>query len=173
VDVSSFTAGADYRIYAATMTGFTGGSADTLKDVIASDGTTVLEADDEDGAIGSASSIAGTVPATAGTYYVRQFIIASLPGTIRPYDIYMRVRSGSPVPEMEPNDKDVPEVPRSNDWRNRVIEPGTAKDDTFAITVNGGDTIGVIVDADLERGAPEWNVIAGTGVFTGSFIIRL
>jgi hypothetical protein len=93
VDAHSFTAGADYRIYAATMTGFSGGSADTLRDVIASQGTTVLEADDEDGAIGSAS--------------------------------------------------------------------------------NTGDTIVAIVDVDPKRGAPEWNVIPGTGVFTGSFIIKL
>lgn len=155
------------------MTGFTGGSAETLRDVIASDGATVLEADDEDGAIGSGSSIAGRVLAMAGTYYARQFNTVSFPDTIRPYDIYLRVRSGSSKPEMEPNDKDVPEVPRSSGWRIRVIEPGTAKDDTFAITVNGCDTIGVIVSADLERGAPEWKVIAGSGLFTGSFIIRL
>jgi hypothetical protein len=88
---------------------------------------------------------------TAGTYYVRQFNTASLPGTFRPHDFYLRVRSGSSRPEMEPNDKDVPEVPRSNDWRIRVIEPGTAKDDTFAITINGCDTIGVIVGA-IEAG---------------------
>ena len=155
------------------MTGFTDGFADTLRDVIASDGRTVLEAGAEDGPIGSASSLAGTALATAGSYYVRQFNSASLPGVIRPYDLSMRVRFGSSRPEMEPNDKVVPEVPRSSGWRIRVIEPGTAKDDTFAITVNGCDTIGVIVGADLERGAPEWKVVAGTGVFTGSFIIRL
>ena len=75
------------------MTGFSGGSADTLKDVIGSDSTRVLETDGEDVAIGSAS--------------------------------------------------------------------------------NTGDTIVVIVGVDPERGAPEWNVIAGIGVFTGSFIITL
>lgn len=172
MDAYSLTAGADYRIYAATMTGFSGSSADTLKDVIASDRTTMLEADVEDGAIGSASSIAGTVLATARSYYSKQFSTASFPGTIGSYDIYMRVLSESPIPELKPNDKDVPEVPRSNERGNRVIEPGTAKDHSFAITVNGGDTIRVIVDADLERGAPQWNVIAGNGVFTGSFIIK-
>jgi hypothetical protein len=93
VDAYSFTAGADYRVYAATMTGFDGGFAETLRDIIASDGTTMLEAEDEDGAIGSAS--------------------------------------------------------------------------------NTGDTIVAIVDVDPKRGAPVWNVIPGTGVFTGSFIIKL
>ena len=175
MDVSSFTAGADYRVYAATMTGFRGGSAGTLRDIIASDGTTVLEADDEDGAIGSVSNIAGTVLPTTGTYYVRvrQFNTTSLPGTIRPYDFYVRVLSGSPAPEMEPNDKGAPQALRSNDWVSSVIGPATATNDTFAITVNGGDTIVAIVDVDPERDAPEWDVIAGIGVFTGSFIITL
>ena len=93
MDLSSFTAGADYRVFATTITGFNSGSADTLRDFIASGTTTMLEAEDEDGATGSAS--------------------------------------------------------------------------------NAGDTLVTIVDVTPERGAPEWNVIAGIGVFTGSFIIRL
>jgi hypothetical protein len=93
VNVSSFTAGADYRVFATTLTGFNGGSAGALTDIITSGGTTMLEAEDEDGTIGSAS--------------------------------------------------------------------------------NTGDTIVVIVGVDPKRGAPEWNVIAGIGVFTGFFIITL
>ena len=157
------------------MTGFRGRSADTLEDVLVSDGTTMLQADDCAGAIGSAPNIAGTgLPAT-GTYYVRvrQFNTVSLIGAIHPYDFYVRVLSGSPIPEMEPSDEDAPEAPRSNGLRCRVIGPATAKTGSFAITVNGKDTIGVIVGIDLERGAPVWEVIAGTGVFTGSFIITL
>jgi hypothetical protein len=92
VDAHSFTAGTGDRVYAATLAGFNGGSADTLRDIIASNGTTVLEADDDDGAIGSAS--------------------------------------------------------------------------------NTGETIVVIVDVDPERAAPQWSVIEGIGVFSGSFIIN-
>lgn len=67
VDVYSFAAVAGDRVYAAVMTGFSGSSNDTVMDILASDGTTVLETDDEDGAIGvSASSIAGTVLPAAG-----------------------------------------------------------------------------------------------------------
>jgi hypothetical protein len=73
---------------------------------------------------------------------------------------------------MEPTHGVAPPAPRSNGWRGRVIGPATAKNEVFAITVNG-QMIGVIVFADLERGVPEWNVIAGSGVFTGSFIITL
>jgi hypothetical protein len=174
VDAQSFTAGADYRMYAATMTGFSGGSADTLREVVASEGTTALEADDDGGAIGTPSNIAGTA-LPIGTYYVRgrRFNTTSPPGTIHPYDFYLRVLSGSPIPERGPNDEGAPQAPRSNGRRSRVIGPAAAKNDSFAITVNGRDTIGVIVAVDLERGAPVWNVIAGTGKFTGAFVITL
>jgi hypothetical protein len=162
-------------MYAATMTGFSGGSADTLRDVIASDGTTALEADDDGGANGSPSNIADTVLPATGTYYlrVRQFNTASLPGTIGPYDFYLRVLSGSPIPETEPNEEGAPASAALQRLGGRVIGPATAKTESFAITVNGRDTIGVIVAVDLERGAPVWDVIAGTGEFTGSFIITL
>ncbi|HEV2839863.1 MAG TPA: hypothetical protein VGW39_00925 [Chthoniobacterales bacterium] len=173
----SFTAGADYRLHAATMTRFGGGgSADTSIDLIASDSTTALETNDDDGATGTASNIAGAVvAAAAGTSYVRarQFDAASLPGASRSHDFFLRVDLGSPIPEMEPPDEDAPQVPRSNGSGGRVIRAATAKNDLFAITVNAGDTIGVIVRVDLERGAPAWKAMAGIGALTGCFVITL
>lgn len=56
MDGSSFTAGTGDRVYAASFAGFRGGGTGTLRDVIVSNGTTVLEADDEDGTIGSVSN---------------------------------------------------------------------------------------------------------------------
>jgi hypothetical protein len=53
-----------------------------------------------------------------------------------------------------------------------VIGPATAKNWGFAITVNGRNTMGVVA-VDLERGVRVWNLIAGTGRFTGSFIKTL
>jgi hypothetical protein len=52
-----------------------------------------------------------------------------------------------------------------------MIGPATAGDDSFAITVNGGDTIMVVVGIDRERGAPEWSAITGIGEDAGSFIM--
>jgi hypothetical protein len=67
---------------------------------------------------------------------------------------YLRALSGSPVPEKETND----EVPLTSAafqrLRGRVTGSATAKPDSFAITVNGSGTIGVIVAVDLERGVP-------------------
>ena len=99
-----------------------------------------------------------------------RFNLALLPGNICLSDSYLRALSGSPT---DPNNEDVPPAPRSNGWMGRTIGPATAKNDNFAIAVNGGATIGVIVGVDRERGAPEQNVIAGIGVFTGPFIITL
>jgi hypothetical protein len=59
----SFTAGTDDRLHAATMTGCGGGAADTLRDIVASNGTAVLEADG-DAALGSGSNTADTIMVT-------------------------------------------------------------------------------------------------------------
>ena len=55
---------------------------------------------------------------TEGTFSVRvrPFNPTSLPGTISPYEFYVRVLSGSPMPEMEPDDEGAPQAPRSSDW---------------------------------------------------------
>jgi hypothetical protein len=50
-----------------------------------------------------------------------------------------------------------PGAPRSNGRECRVIRVATARVGILAITVNGEDTIGVIVDVDLERGVPASN----------------
>jgi hypothetical protein len=69
----------------------------------------------------------------------------------------MRVLSGSPIPETETNDEVAPASAALQRRGSRVIGPATAKPESFAITVNGKDTIGVIVAVDLERGAPVWD----------------
>jgi hypothetical protein len=61
VDALSFTAGTDDRLYAAAITGLGRGFADTLRDIIASNGTIMLEPDNDDGAIGTASNTGDTI----------------------------------------------------------------------------------------------------------------
>ena len=57
---------------------------------------------------------------------------------------------------------DVPQAPRSNGRRCRVIKAATTKEGFFAITVNDVDAIGVIVGVELERGAAERKLFAET-----------
>jgi subtilisin-like proprotein convertase family protein len=173
VDIYSFTAAAGDRVYAATMTGFSGGSTDTQIDILASDGTTVLETDDEDGTIsGSASNIAGTVLATAGTYYVRvrQFTTSSLSGTVRPYDLYVRVLSGTPTPETEPNNNGAPQALAANGWMSGAITP-LNDSDTYTVQANAGDTIVTILDVNPERDATIWNARVGIGNFNNNILL--
>ncbi|MBC7932122.1 MAG: proprotein convertase P-domain-containing protein, partial [Rubrivivax sp.] len=174
VDIYSFAATAGDRVYAATMTGFSGGSTDTVIDILAPDGTTVLESDDEDGQVsGSASNVGGTLLAATGTHFVRvrQFSTTSLSGTVRPYDLYVRVLSGSPTPETEPNNNGSPQALATNGWMSGVVGPAAGDNDTYAVAANAGDTIVTILDVDPERDAPEWNGRVGIGLFNNFFLI--
>jgi len=69
------------------------------------------------------------------------------------HDFYLRVLSGSPGTETAMNDEVRPTSAAFQRLGSRVKGPATAKPDSFAITVDG-NTIGVIVAVDLERGVP-------------------
>lgn len=73
IDFYSFTATAGDRVYVATMTsGAAGSSTDSQITLLASDGTTVIEFDDDNGSFaGLSSSIAGATIPTNGTYFLR------------------------------------------------------------------------------------------------------
>ena len=105
LDYFSFTANAGDRVYAAVMTSFSSNaSTDSVLTLFASDGTTVVETDDNDGSLGSSSStIAGANIVSGGAYFlqVKHFSATS---HLRPYHLHVRVQSGSPTAEVEPND---------------------------------------------------------------------
>ncbi|QLQ06129.1 MAG: PPC domain-containing protein [Anaerolineae bacterium] len=101
VDYFSFSANAGDRVYAAMQTQWSNASGDSRLQIIASDGTTVLEFDDDDGAFSAlASSIAGTVIPATGTYYVRLWLQRH--HRDHPYHLHVRVQSGAPTPEVGP-----------------------------------------------------------------------
>ena len=142
VDFYSFNAIAGDRVYAATMTlGSASGSTDSQLRLIGSDGTTVIEFDEDDGSLGGlSSSIAGAVIPTTGTYYL-QVSHFSATATLRPYDLYLKVQRGSPTPEVEGNDtpataNDTP----ANGWISGSRDPGVATEqDWFTISLTAGD----------------------------------
>jgi predicted dehydrogenase len=72
VDHYRFTAEAGDRVFAATMTlASASGSNDSRLRLLGSDGTTLIEEDDDDGSLGPLSStIAGAEIPAAGTYYL-------------------------------------------------------------------------------------------------------
>jgi len=167
-DFYSFTTSSpNSKIFAATSTSF-GGGTDTTMDIIASDGTTVLENDLGDGTFSATSaSIAGTNLATPGTYYIR-VTNNSANAPVAPYDLYFAVRTGSPTTEVEPNNSGgTPNsVPASGYITGAIPTPSPAADnDTYSLALNAGDTVFVSVDSDPERDNVQWNTRVGMGLF--------
>ncbi|GIX32449.1 MAG: hypothetical protein KatS3mg125_0405 [Lysobacterales bacterium] len=161
------------RVYAATNTSKPVGSFDSVLTLFAPDGTTVIEEDDDDGSFGStASSIAGaTIPAN-GTYYLRVRGFSATTTTIRPYDLFVQVRRGSPTAETEPNDVGGGGQPLpASGWVSGLVNP-SGDTDYFTLNLNAGDTVFLSLDADPQRvGGTRWNPRLGFGVFDGFILL--
>lgn len=173
VDFFSFTANAGDRVYAATMTSFSAnGSTDSVLSLIASDGTTVIETDDNDGVLGgSASTIANATIPSNGTYYLK-VIHFSPTNQLRPYDLHVRVQSGSPTAESEPNDTSATAnaLPASG-WVSGSTS-STTDLDYFSLTLNAGDTVYASLDLDPTRDNTQWNGQLAIGIFS-NFILTV
>jgi subtilisin-like proprotein convertase family protein len=168
VDFYSFSATAGDRIYAATQTLFdASASGDRFLDVIGTDGTTIIESDNNDGTFNaSSSSIAGvTIPST-GTFFLRvRHNVAT--STIRPYDLYFSRKTGTPTPEVESNNTPATANPLpASGWVSGTISavsPGES--DFYSIALNAGDTVYLSLDMNPERDANVWNGRLGFALF--------
>ena len=168
-DLYSFTGLAGDRVYAATQTAFSASSnTDSVITILASDGVTVIETDDQDGTFGlSAANIAGAILPTDGTYYIRVTNF-SLTAALRPYHLHFQLWSGAPAAEAaEPNDAVPQPLPAGGGWVSGSLA-SAADVDLFSITVGAGDTISAMLDLDPERDAVEWNGTLGIGVFSAT-----
>lgn len=167
VDYFSFTANQGDRVYAAMQTQWSNASGDSRLQIIASDGTTVLEFDDDDGAFSAlASSIAGTVIPATGTYYVRAYGYSATT-VITPYHLHVRVQSGTPTPEVEPNNGTATANPLpANGWVSGNIS-ATTDPDVFSFSLNAGDSVYLALDQDPGRatGNSAWDARLGLGLF--------
>ncbi len=111
--VDNVSVGAKAWFYTDTGGALVAGTGDCVIDVLAADGTTVIEADDDDGTgnggdgtteSGFASSIAGRT-LTGGTYFFRVRGFGAFPGTsvVNPYRMFLVIINTTAVPEVEPN----------------------------------------------------------------------
>jgi uncharacterized repeat protein (TIGR01451 family) len=169
VDFYAFTANAGDKVYAATMTSFSAGSStDSQLTLLASDGTTVIEFDDDNGSFaGLSSSIAGaTIPAN-GTYFLKVNDFTAGTASERPYELHLRVQSGAPTPEVEGNDTPATaNVLPANGWVSGARSPAAASEqDWYSFSVNAGDTVYLSLDADPERDGTSWNGRLGMALF--------
>ncbi len=145
VDYFSFTGNAGDRVYAAVMTSFSANSSsDSQLRLYASDGTTEIEFDDDDGTFGGlASSIAGATLPSAGVYYLRVNHFTASTGQLRPYYLYLRLQNGSPTAEIEANDTPATANPLpANGWVSGTRNPAAATEqDWYSFSANAGDTV--------------------------------
>ncbi|TAH46580.1 MAG: choice-of-anchor D domain-containing protein [Gammaproteobacteria bacterium] len=168
VDFYSFTAAAGDRIYAATQTlSDASASGDSTLQLLASDGSTLIEEDANDGTFNaSSSSIAGVLIPTAGTYYLR--VTHNLAtGTIRPYFLNFTQQSAAPTPEVEPNQTQATAtpLPASGHVSGTVSAVSPGESDFYSINLAAGDTVYLSLDMNPERDAAVWNGRLGFGLF--------
>jgi len=170
LDYYSFTAAAGDRVYAAVQTSFSASaSTDSILELFASDGTTLLEGDEDDGSFGSLSSSIANVPIpTAGTYFLR-VKHNSATVQLRPYYLHFQLRSGSPTPETESNDTFPGQVLPAGGWVSGSTS-STADLDFFSVSLNAGDTVYLSLDLDPERNG-DWNGQLGLGTFDGFVLL--
>lgn len=165
LDFYSFTATAGDRIYAATMTSGSPSQQNSQLTLLASDGTTVVEFDEDNGSFaGTSSSIAGAVIPSTGTYYVKVNEVSPT-GTERGYDLYLQTRTGAPTPETESND--TPGTANTGiTWASGNRNPAVASEqDWYAMTLAAGDTVFLNLDVDPERDGITWNGRLGLALF--------
>ncbi|MFN7973827.1 MAG: putative Ig domain-containing protein [Acidobacteriota bacterium] len=153
------------RIYVATMTFFSAsGSSNSQLYVYRSDGTTLIEFDEDDGSLGGlASTIAGATLLDTGVSYIRVKHMSAA-GQIRPYRLYYQVRTGATAPEIEPNDTTTNATPLVTGWANGSINPA-ADADFYSFNMNAGDTAYLSLDLDPERDGTTWNGVVGICCF--------
>jgi uncharacterized repeat protein (TIGR01451 family) len=168
IDFFSFTANAGDRVYAATMTSFSPSSQNSQITVIASDGITTIEFDDDNGTLGgTSSSVAGATLPTAGTYFLKVNDFTAGTTSERPYELHVRIQSGAPTPEVEPNDTPGTATPLpGSGWVSGTRDPALATEqDWYSMTLNAGDTVYLALDLDPERDATAWNGRLGIALF--------
>ena len=162
-DFYTFTAPAGSRVWIETDTGGTQNagatSRDTVVDLLAADGTTVIENDDDDGTgnggdgtneTGLASIIAGATLTTGGTYFIRVQAF-SVTGIINPYRLFVSLTNVAATAEVEANDT----AATANVANAPAFRPGSigvaADVDSYSISSNAGYTVFFPFDAASER----------------------
>jgi hypothetical protein len=167
LDYFTFSAAAGSRIWLVIDTGgFQNAGAtdrDTVLDLLAADGTTVIESDDNDGTgnggdggveSGLASVIAGRTLTAGGTYFIRVRSFSPA-GIINPYRLFVVNTAVAPTAEVENNNTAAvanTAVAMSASLSLRSASIGAIGDvDYYSVAATTGSVIYFAVDADPER----------------------
>jgi uncharacterized repeat protein (TIGR01451 family) len=171
VDYYKFNARAGDRIYSAVMTTASAGSSnDGQLTLLASNGTTVIEFDDDNGSFAAFSpSIAGASIPADGEYYLKYNDYTAGTTSQRGYELYFRLQSASesPTSEVEPNDTAATAMPLpANGWVSGARNTAAVTEqDWYSLSLNAGDTVFLSLDLDPERDGVTWNGRLGLALF--------
>jgi uncharacterized repeat protein (TIGR01451 family) len=169
IDFYSFSATAGSRVYAATMTsGSAGSSTDSQLTLLAADGITTIEFDDDNGSFATlSSSIAGATIPTDGTYFLRVSDFTAGTTSERSYELYLSVQNGAPTAETESNDTPAIANPLpASGWVSGTRSPAAATEqDWYSLNLNAGDTVFLSLDVNPERDGTVWNGRLGFALF--------
>lgn len=169
VDFFSFPGAPGKRVHVAAVTAFSSSGPDSLLDILAPDGATVIESDNDNGSLlGASSSIAGAALTEEGTHFIR--MRSGVNGNIRPYDLHIKTQTGAPVQEIEPNDLAAfaQSLPASG-WVAGDIT-GAGDLDLYKVALNAGDTVFASLDLDPDRAGADLPGVLSAGPFGGSFL---
>ena len=164
VDFYSFMAVAGSRVWLSTDTGGTQNpgatSRDTVVDLLAADGTTVIENDDDDGTgnggdgtneTGLASTIAGHTLSAGGTYYIRVHAFSPT-GIVNPYRLFVARSQATAAPERESNDTAATAMLMTRPISLvRAAINAAGDSDYYSVTLAVGNILYFSADADPER----------------------
>ncbi|HKQ50576.1 MAG TPA: proprotein convertase P-domain-containing protein [Phycisphaerae bacterium] len=165
VDLYSFTAAAQDRLYAFLDNGNVFlSSIDIELRLVNTNGSTVMELDDDDGEGSSASvntlvqrssafsaAIAGAILPAGGTYFLRANAGSAI-DTIARYFVHYGIEPGSraPSPECEPNNSLASADGSGKAYYSGVIA-ASGDVDYFAFEATAGDQVFIALDGDPER----------------------
>lgn len=167
VDFFTFTAPAGSRIWIETDTGGTqnagANSRDTVIDLLAADGATVIENDDDDGTgnggdgtieTGLASMIGGRTLTAGGTYFIRVRAFSGT-GIINPYRLFVTLTNVAATAEVEANNTAATANSLVTGTGQTGLRSGSinaAGDvDYYSVVATAGNIVYFNVDADPER----------------------
>ena len=173
-DFYSFSATAGDRVWIDVDTGSppaqVGSSRDSIVDLFDTNGTTLIETDDDDGTgsggdgsneSGLASVIAARVLPNTGTYFIRVRAFSGT-ATIDPYRLYVHVNNAAPSPETEPNDSAAtanPGIvpPGVVGFKSGALTPGD--NDFYSASLQAGDIVLIALDGDPGRDGMSTNAV--------------
>jgi len=182
LDYFSFTAPAGARVWALVDTGPSTTGRDSVLTLYGSDGTTVLETDDDDG-IGNncdatiesrqASAIAGKTLTAGGTYFLRVEAFGGA-STISSYKLFVVVTTAS-APEVEPNDTAANANPIVTSGspigvRNAQINPA-GDVDYYSVFAGADSSLFISADGDPERDGVGTDVVVDLIAADGTTVL--